>query len=112
MEIQKINNQTFGMAVRYRPNYETVRGFIYDNYGRAVNDKVGIMTKFQERNPYDIYLSVAQKANGKKVLQAEVESNTYTEGFWRSAKGVLSAAESFADKLHKEKLELDRLLNR
>ena len=112
MQVQKINNQSFGMAVRYRPNYETVRGFIYDNYGRAVNDKVGILTKFQEKNPYDIYLSIAEKNNGKKVLRAEVESNTYTEGFWRSAKGVLSAAESFANKLYKEQQELDKLLNR
>lgn len=111
MEIQKINNQTFGMAVRYRPDYDTVRNFIYANYGRDVNDAVGIMTKFQERNPFDIYLSVAEK-NGKKVLRAEVEHNTYTEGFWNSARRVLSRAENYANKLNKEQHEMNRWLNK
>lgn len=111
MEVHKINNQSFGMAVKYSPDYDTVRSFIYRNYDRAINDKVGIITKLQERNPVDIYLSIADK-NGKKVLHAEVENDTYTEGFWRSAKRVLSGAANRANSLRKEQEELDRLLNR
>jgi len=111
MQVQKINNQSFGMAVKYSPDYDTVRTFIHTNYNRAINDKVGIMTKLQSNNPVDIYLSIANK-DGKKVLRAEVENNTFTEGFWRSAKRVLSGADSYANKLWREQKELDRLLNR
>ena len=100
MEIQKINNQSFGMAVRYRPDYNTVRSFIYEHYGRDVNDALGILTKYQENNPHDIYLSIAEN-NGKKVLRAQVAYNSYTEGFWRSAKKVLSKAEKYANDLNK-----------
>ncbi len=111
MQVQKINNQSFGMAVKYSPDYETVRTFIHSNYNREVNDKVGIITKLQAKNPVDIYLSIANK-DGKKVLRAEVENDTYTEGFWRSAKRVLTGAEKAANRIHKERQELDRLLNR
>ena len=111
MQVQKINNQSFGMAVKYRPDYDTVRTFIYRNYNQAVNEKLGIISKLQERNPVDIYLSIVDK-NGQKVLRAEVENDTFTEGFWRSAKRVLSGAESRANSIREEQLELDRLLNR
>ena len=111
MEVNKISNQSFGMAIKYRPDYDTVRSFIHRNYSQSINDKVGIMTKLQERNPVDIYLSIADK-NGKKVIRAEVENDTFTEGFWRSAKRVLSGAENRANSLRKEQEELDRLLNR
>lgn len=111
MEVHKINNQSFGMAVKYSPDYDTVRSFIHGHYNRAVNDKVGIITKLQERNPVDIYLSIVDK-DGQKVIRAEVENETFTEGFWRSAKRVLSGAESCANRLRKEQEELDRLLNR
>lgn len=111
MEVNRINNQSFGMAVKYRPDYATVRSFIHENYNRKINDKIGIMTKLQERNPVDIYLSIADK-DGQKVLRAEVEDNTYTEGFWRSAKRVLSGAESYANSMRREQEEIDRLLNR
>jgi len=111
MEVHAINNQSFGMAVKYSPSYDVVRSFIHQNYDRAINEKVGIITKLQERNPVDIYLSIVDK-NGKKVLHAEVENETFTEGFWRSAKRVLSGAESCANKIRKEQEELDRLLNR
>ena len=111
MEVNKISNQSFGMAIKYRPDYDTVRSFIHRNYSQSINDKVGIMTKLQERNPVDIYLSIADK-NGQKVIRAEVENDTYTEGFWRSAKRVLTGAEKAANRIHKERQELDRLLNR
>ena len=61
MQVQKVNNQSFGMAVRYRPDYNTVRNFIYANYDKDVNEALGILTKFQQRNPFDIYLSIAKK---------------------------------------------------
>lgn len=111
MEVHKINNQSFGMAIKYRPSYDTVRSHIYQNYGKDVNDKIGILTKLQERNPFDIYLSIVER-NGQKVIRAEVENNTYTEGFWRSAKRVLSKAERYANSLRRDQEELDRLLNR
>ena len=111
MEISKVSNQSFGMAVKYRPSYDTVRSFIYEKYDRKINNQLGIMTKMQERNPFDIYLSIAEK-NGQKVLRAEVENTTFTEGFWRSAKRVLSGAERYANSLRKDQEELDRLLNR
>ena len=112
MQVQKVNNQSFGMAVRYRPDYNTVRNFIYANYDKDVNEALGILTKFQQRNPFDIYLSNTKKKNGKEVLRAEVEYDTYTEGFWRSAKRVLSGAEKRANQLLKDKQELDRILNK
>lgn len=112
MQVQKVNNQSFGMAVRYRPDYVTVRNFIYANYNKEVNEALDILSKYQEKNPFDIFLSIAKKKNGKQVLRAEVEYDTYTEGFWRSAKRVLSGAESSANKLLKRKQELDILLNK
>ena len=111
MQVQKVNNQSFGMAVRYRPDYVTVRNFIYANYNKEINEALDILSKYQEKNPFDIFLSIAER-KGKKVLHAEVEYDTYTEGFWRSAKRVLSGAESSANRLLKQKQELDRLLNR
>ena len=91
MQVQKINNQSFGMAVKYSPDYETVRTFIHSNYNREVNDKVGIITKLQAKNPVDIYLSIANKDGKKRVL---------------------TGAEKAANRIHKERQELDRLLNR
>lgn len=111
MEVSKINNQSFGMAVKYRPDYATVRSFIHKNYNQNINNKVGIITKMQERNPVDIYLSIVEK-DGQKVLRAEVENTTFTEGFWRSAKRVLTGAEKYANSLRRDQLEYDRLLNK
>ena len=80
MEVNKISNQSFGMAIKYRPDYDTVRSFIHRNYSQSINDKVGIMTKLQERNPVDIYLSIADK-NGQKVYTTDVvvESTEFVE---------------------------------
>ena len=74
MQVQKINNQSFGMAVKYSPDYETVRTFIHSNYNREVNDKVGIITKLQAKNPVDILKSMPKEFQSllEKISQVEM----------------------------------------